>query len=121
MEAGSFEHRFGGIQRLYGKKQAARIKQSHICVVGIGGVGCWVAEAAARCGVGEITLIDWDDICLTNSNRQIHAMSGTVGKSKVDVMAERILLNNPECKLNPIRYFFTESNYDEMLSVKFDS
>lgn len=120
MEAGSFEHRFGGIERLYGVQEAHRIQQASICIVGIGGVGCWIAEAAARCGIGAITLIDWDDICLTNSNRQIHAMNGTVGQSKVDVMAERIRLINPECKLTPVRDFFNQDNYEQMLAPGFD-
>ena len=120
MEAGSFSHRFGGIERLYGKEEAEKIRQAHICVIGIGGVGCWIAEAAARCGIGKITLIDWDDICLTNSNRQLHAMNGTVGKAKVDVMQERISLINPECEVNPIREFFSEDNFDEILKTQFD-
>jgi tRNA threonylcarbamoyladenosine dehydratase len=120
IETGSFAHRFGGIQRLYGVPQADRLRQAHICIIGVGGVGCWTAEAMARCGVGSITLIDWDDICLTNTNRQLQAMNGTVGKSKVEVMAERILLINPACTVTPIREFFTEKNYAELLSTKFD-
>lgn len=120
MEAGSFSHRFGGIERLYGKTETDKIRQAHICVIGIGGVGSWVAEAAARSGIGKITLIDWDDICLTNSNRQIHAMKNTVGKAKVDVMKERISLINPECEVNPIREFFSEDNLEEILKTKFD-
>ena len=120
MEAGSFDHRFGGIQRLYGVEEAEKIRTASICVVGVGGVGSWIAEAAARCGIGNITLIDWDDICLTNSNRQIHAMNGTVGKGKVDVMAERIALINPACNVTPIREYLTEENYDRLLSPGFD-
>ena len=76
---GSFEHRFGGIQRLYGKSEAEKVKNAHVTIIGIGGVGCWIAESMARCGIGQITLIDWDDICLSNSNK-LHAMNGTVGK-----------------------------------------
>ncbi len=120
MEAGSFEHRFGGIERLYGKVEAQKIAKAHVCIVGIGGVGCWIAEAVARCGVGKITLIDWDDICLTNSNRQLHAMNGTVGKAKVDVMKERIQLINPQCEVTAIREFFSAENYEEILQTKFD-
>lgn len=120
MEAGSFSHRFGGIERLYGNAEAEKIRKAHVCVIGIGGVGSWVAEAVARSGIGQITLIDWDDICLTNSNRQIHAMNGTVGKAKVDIMKERIALINPECKVNAIREFFSEDNYEEILETQFD-
>ncbi len=120
MEAGSFEHRFGGIQRLYGDAEAEKIRQANVCVIGVGGVGCWIAEAVARCGIGKITLIDWDDICLTNSNRQIHAMNGTVGKAKVDVMAERIKLISPECEVVAVREFFTQDNYEEMLAPNYD-
>ena len=69
-----YELRFGGIQRLYGNIGANIIKESHFCVIGIGGVGSWVAESLERTGVGVITLIDLDDICITNTNRQIHAM-----------------------------------------------
>lgn len=120
MDAGSFEHRFGGIQRLYGNAEADKIREAHFCVIGIGGVGCWIAEAVARCGVGKITLIDWDDICLTNSNRQLHAMNGTVGKAKVDVMKERIALINPNCEVNAIREFFSEENFEDILKTRFD-
>ncbi|MCM8534365.1 MAG: tRNA cyclic N6-threonylcarbamoyladenosine(37) synthase TcdA [Lentisphaeraceae bacterium] len=120
IDAGSFEHRFGGIQRLYGNNEAEILRNAHICIIGIGGVGCWIAESMARCGVGEITLIDWDDVCLSNSNRQLHAMNGTVGKSKVDVMADRIALINPACKVNARREFFNEENHEEILSTKFD-
>ena len=78
--------RFGGIKRLYGQQQFEWLQQAHFCVVGIGGVGSWTAEALARTGVGKITLIDLDDICATNVNRQIHALTGTIGEAKVDAM-----------------------------------
>jgi tRNA A37 threonylcarbamoyladenosine dehydratase len=120
MELGSFEHRFGGIQRLYGVEQAEKIRKASVCFIGIGGVGCWIAEALARCGIGKITLIDWDDICLTNTNRQVHAMNGTVGKAKVDVMAERITLINPDCEVNAVREYFTKEKSEEMLDPGFD-
>ena len=75
--------RFGGIQRLYGVEAVNVFQKSHVCVVGIGGVGSWVAEALARSAIGEITLIDLDDVCVSNINRQIHALDSTVGKMKV--------------------------------------
>ncbi len=86
----SYQQRFSGIGRLYGEDALALFARSHVCVVGIGGVGSWAAEALARTGFGHITLIDMDDVCVTNTNRQIHALSGNVGKLKTEVMAERI-------------------------------
>ena len=82
----NYQHRFGGIARLYGQQELAILAAAHICVVGIGGVGSWAVEALARSGVGNITLIDMDDICVTNVNRQIHALSGSIGKLKTDAM-----------------------------------
>ncbi|MBU2916519.1 tRNA cyclic N6-threonylcarbamoyladenosine(37) synthase TcdA [Psychrosphaera sp. F3M07] len=113
-----YETRFGGISRLYGTQQAEWIQQARICIVGIGGVGTWVAEALARTGVGHITLIDLDDICMTNTNRQIHAMAGTVGQAKVDVMAERIKAINPDCNVICIEDFITADNLIEMIGTK---
>ena len=92
------QHRFGGIQRLYGLEAFEIITQANICVVGIGGVGTWVAEALARSGVGKITLIDMDDVCETNINRQIVALDSTIDEAKVDVMAARIADINPDCE-----------------------
>lgn len=119
-----YEMRFGGIARLYGQQQAQFLKQAHFCVVGIGGVGTWVAEAFARTGVGRITLIDLDDICTTNTNRQIHAFTESVGHAKVDEMAKRILAINPECEVNCIEDFVTKDNLSEIFGrndeVKFD-
>ena len=108
--------RFGGISRLYGVHGANILKQSHFCVIGIGGVGSWVAEALARNGIGNMTLIDLDDICTTNINRQIHALTDTVGLSKVDVMRDRIKQINPDCKINAIEDFVTTDNLSTLLS-----
>jgi tRNA A37 threonylcarbamoyladenosine dehydratase len=115
-----YQLRFGGIARLYGQSGANIIQHAHFCVIGIGGVGSWVAEALARSGIGEITLIDLDDICTTNINRQIHALSNTVGQSKVDVMAERIKQINPECKINCIEDFVTQDNLFKLMSKGYD-
>lgn len=117
---GSYEHRFSGLQRLYGKEQHSKLKHAHICVVGIGGVGSWTVEALARSGVQEITMIDWDDLCYTNVNRQIHAMDGTIGKAKIDVMNDRIKAINPECKVHCIRDYFSPENADTLLKKSFD-
>jgi len=112
--------RFGGISRLYGNKGAEVITQSHVCVIGIGGVGSWVAEALARNGIGKITLIDLDDICVTNINRQIHALTSSVGESKVDVMADRILQINPDCEINRVEDFITMENLTTLITNSFD-
>ncbi len=90
----SYDRRFGGIARLYGTAALARFGQAHVCVIGIGGVGSWVAEALARSGIGQITLIDLDDICVSNTNRQLPALAGQFGRMKVEATAERILAIN---------------------------
>lgn len=115
-----FSLRFGGIARLYGLHGAQILQNSHFCVIGIGGVGSWAAEALARNGVGRITLIDLDDICITNINRQIHALNNTIGESKVDVMAERIKQINPQCQVNVIEDFVTVDNLAALLSNQYD-
>ncbi|MCW8865475.1 MAG: tRNA cyclic N6-threonylcarbamoyladenosine(37) synthase TcdA [Colwellia sp.] len=108
--------RFGGIARLYGQHGAQTLQNAHFCVIGIGGVGSWVAEALARNGIGQITLIDLDDICISNVNRQIHALSNTIGESKVDVMCERIKQINPDCHVNVIEDFVTVENLAELMT-----
>lgn len=115
-----YQIRFGGINRLYGNDGFQIIKEAHFCVIGIGGVGSWVAEALARNGVCEITLIDLDDICVTNVNRQIHALTSTIGASKVEVMAKRIQEINPECKVHLIEDFITPDNLFDLILPSFD-
>ena len=112
-----FEQRFGGTQRLYGKQATTAFAKAHVAVIGIGGVGSWVAEALARTAIGQITLIDLDDICVTNTNRQIHAMHSTVGQDKTEAMAARIALINPDCQVNCIEDFVTPDNVASHLSV----
>ncbi|MCK3658768.1 tRNA cyclic N6-threonylcarbamoyladenosine(37) synthase TcdA [Pasteurellaceae bacterium Pebbles2] len=116
----NYQQRFGGIGRLYTPEGLARLQQAHVCVVGIGGVGSWCVEALARSGVGNITMIDMDDICVTNINRQIHALTGNVGKLKTDVMKERVALINPECQVNIIDDFLSSENLAEYLDRSFD-
>lgn len=116
----NYENRFGGIKRLYGSKALAKFKDSHICVIGIGGVGSWVVEALARSGVGQITLIDMDDICVTNTNRQVHALTDTIGEMKIEAMAERCKQINPDIKVNLIDDFIDKQNCFEYLSSEFD-
>ena len=111
-----FQNRFGGIARLYGLSSLEKFSLSHVMIVGLGGVGSWTVEALARSGVGKFTLVDLDDLCLTNTNRQIHAITGTIGKSKASVLAERILLINPEAECAVEQSFYTEKNSAELLS-----
>lgn len=115
-----FDRRFGGVARLYGADGLTKLQASHICVIGIGGVGSWAAEALARNAVGIITLIDLDNIAESNVNRQLHAVDGAFGKAKVSAMAERIKLINPTVKVFEIEDFVTAENTNEMLSNGFD-
>jgi tRNA A37 threonylcarbamoyladenosine dehydratase len=107
--------RFGGLQRLYGVDGAKRIRQAHVVVVGIGGVGSWTAEALARSGVARLTLIDMDHISESNINRQIHALSSTTGQSKVLAMAERIALIHPQCQVDAVDDFVSPENWPALL------
>lgn len=112
--------RFGGIKRLYGVSEAELLWDAHVCIVGIGGVGTWVAEALARTGVGTLTLIDLDDICATNINRQIHAISGTVGQLKIEAMAERIKQINPKVTVYMVDDFIAADNLAEHINDTMD-
>ena len=102
--------RFGGIARLYGTQALVRLQQSHVLIIGIGGVGSWVAEALARSGIGAITLMDLDDVCVTNTNRQIHALTHTIGHAKTEVMQQRLLAINPDINVTIINDFLDQEN-----------
>ena len=115
-----FNERFGGISRLYGQNESQVLKQAHVCIIGIGGVGSWAVEGLARSGIGKISLIDHDDIAHSNINRQIHSLSNTVDRSKVDTMAERVQLINPLCEISAIDDFITESNLKKYLDRNYD-
>ncbi len=110
-----FERRFGGVGRLYGVNALSRLSASHVCVIGIGGVGSWVAEALARCGIGKLTLIDLDHVAESNTNRQIHALDGAYGCAKVSAMATRIHAINPACDVVEIDDFITPENVGGVL------
>lgn len=116
-----YEQRFSGIRRLYGHVAADLITASHVCIIGVGGVGSWAAEALARTGVGHITLIDHDDIAASNSNRQIHTLSDTLEQSKVDTMARRIRQINPLCRVDAIDDFVTDANLSKHLDRQYDA
>ena len=113
--APDFARRFGGLERLYGVAGAAQIRDAHVLVVGIGGVGSWAVEALARSGVGRLTMIDLDHVSESNINRQIHALDATVGQAKVEAMRERIAQINPECKVQAIDDFVEPGNWLALL------
>ena len=115
--APDYARRFGGLERLYGVAGAARIQNSHVLVVGIGGVGSWAVEALARSGVGRLTLVDLDHVSESNINRQIHALDSTVGQAKVEAMRDRIAQINPECKVLAIDEFVELGNWTTLLEA----
>ncbi|MCU0794657.1 MAG: tRNA threonylcarbamoyladenosine dehydratase [Akkermansiaceae bacterium] len=109
--------RFAGIVRLYGLDVFQRFQAATVIVAGIGGVGSWTAEALARSGVGHLVLVDADDLCVTNTNRQIHALEGQFGRSKVRVMAERLRLIDPQIRITEIPEFYSEKNSAAILDT----
>ncbi len=115
-----YQLRFAGIARLYGVAALEKFHQAHVCVIGIGGVGSWAAEALARSGIGKITLIDLDDVCISNINRQLHAITDTVGQDKVAVMAQRIKAINPDCIVQQIDDFVTTDNLRQLITTDMD-
>ncbi len=114
------QRRFGGLARLYGPAGAARIRAAHVAVVGVGGVGSWAAEALARSGVGRLTLIDLDNVAESNVNRQIHALSDTLGQAKVLAMQARVAQINPACQVQAIEEFVTPDNWPALLPEPVD-
>ncbi len=117
---GTEDPRFGGVARLYGNVALERFAKSRVAVVGIGGVGTWVAECLARSGVGHLTMVDMDEICLTNVNRQIHALDGQIGMRKAEAMAERVRAIHPACDVLAVNSFFNERTAEEILQAGFD-
>jgi tRNA A37 threonylcarbamoyladenosine dehydratase len=115
------QRRFGGLQRLYGMDGAQRIRQAHVVVVGIGGVGSWAAEALARSGVARLTLVDMDHIAESNINRQIHALTSTAGQAKVEAMRERIALIHPQCQVDAVDDFVSPDNWPALLPATPDA
>jgi len=115
-----FAERFGGIDRLYGRGALARLASAHVCVVGVGGVGSWAVEALVRSGVGRLTLVDADELCITNSNRQLPALDGQFGRAKVEAMGERCRAINPAVQVHAVPEFLTPSNHQALLAQGFD-
>jgi len=115
------QRRFSGMERLYGVAPAAAIGNAHVAVVGIGGVGSWAAEALARSGVGRITLIDMDHVAESNINRQVHALTATVGMAKIEAMQQRIAQINPQCVVHCIDAFVEIDNWPGILPANVDA
>lgn len=115
-----YQERFAGLQRLYGNDAYDLLKQLHVGVVGVGGVGSWVVEALARSGIGEITLIDYDEIASSNINRQVHALTSTLGEKKITVMTRRVHEINPDCQVHAIDDFINMENMQALLERGYD-
>lgn len=120
MLTSNYLQRYSGLSRIYGFDALQHLQRARFCIVGVGGVGSWAAEAAARSGIGHITLIDHDDIELSNTNRQIHTLQSTLGQSKVEALAERIRLINPECECIAIDKLVTRANLEQFNFAQFD-
>ncbi|MDP5009292.1 MAG: tRNA cyclic N6-threonylcarbamoyladenosine(37) synthase TcdA [Glaciimonas sp.] len=116
-EEADFDRRFGGIARLYGASALACFRQAHVCVIGVGGVGSWVVEALARSAIGQLTMVDLDNLAESNVNRQLHALTATLGMAKVTALAQRIQQINPYCRVTEIEDFITPDNLAEMLKL----
>lgn len=112
----TLHRRFDRMGRLVGDDNMKKLFNSHVMIIGLGGVGSWAAESIARSGVGKITLIDFDEICITNANRQIHALQGLVGKKKSEVMAERLRKINPQADVQSLPLFYNSDSSNEIFS-----
>ncbi|WP_417436036.1 tRNA cyclic N6-threonylcarbamoyladenosine(37) synthase TcdA [Idiomarina abyssalis] len=110
------DQRFGGVSRVYGQQALNHFQQLHIVVAGLGGVGSWAVEALARTGIGKLTLIDLDDVCTTNINRQLPAIDDTIGQLKTEVLAQRVKSINPNCEVKVIDDFLLPENFEEYLT-----
>jgi tRNA threonylcarbamoyladenosine dehydratase len=117
LEDVDFGRRFGGIARLYGERALERFRAAHVCVVGVGGVGSWIVEALARSAVGRLTLIDLDNVAESNINRQIQALSTTVGMPKIEALKQRIALINPYCEVELVEDFIDPDNIPQMIGT----
>ncbi len=120
MSNAEYLQRFEGLSRVFGRKALDKLAQASFCIVGIGGVGSWAAEAVARSGIGQITLIDHDDISLSNTNRQLHTLAPTIGCSKVEVLRERALQINPQCDCRAIDDLITRGSLEKFNLTQYD-
>lgn len=113
-------HRFSRTELLVGPEGLEKLNNSKVAVYGVGGVGSYTVEGLARAGVGHLVLVDYDDVCLTNINRQLHALQGTVGQSKVELMKERVLQINPKAVVETYREFYTPEKSEELIPQELD-
>ena len=107
--------RFGGICRLYGNTVREKLAAAHVCVIGLGGVGSWCVEALARTGVGRLTLIDGDTVAESNINRQLPALTSTLGLPKAEVLASRAADINPEATVTAVTQFIDEASIERLI------
>ena len=119
--APDLERRFGGLRRLYGDAGYARIRAARVAVVGLGGVGSWAVEALARCGVAALTLIDLDHVAESNINRQVQALSATLGQAKAQALAVRVAEIHPGCELHAVEAFAAADNWPALLPHPVDA
>ena len=115
-----YQTRFGGVARLLSEAGLERLRTARVAVIGLGGVGSWTVEALARSGVGHLTLVDLDEICVTNTNRQIHALEPGFGKPKAGELAARARAINPEIDADAVLQFYSQANSEELLARDFD-
>ena len=114
-EDADLERRFGGVRRLYGELGYRRLRNAHVAVVGLGGVGSWAVEALARSGVATLTLIDLDHVSESNINRQLLALDSTLGKAKAVALRERIAEIHPRCEVHAVEAFVEPGNWPQLL------
>ena len=120
MEDEDYQSRFSGLARLYCAAGLAALRAAHVCIVGVGGVGSWAVEALARSGIGALTLVDPDDVCVSNTNRQLPALEGGFGRAKIEVLAERVQAIHPGCRVTGVQEFFALASAERILAPRFD-
>jgi tRNA A37 threonylcarbamoyladenosine dehydratase len=113
-------HPFHRTELLVGREGYARLGRASVCVIGLGGVGSYATEALVRAGVGHLTLVDFDDVCITNLNRQLHATRQTVGQKKAALMGERARAINPRCDVRVLELFYSRDTHDQILDRDYD-
>ncbi|MCA9519391.1 MAG: tRNA threonylcarbamoyladenosine dehydratase [Myxococcales bacterium] len=121
LETYKLHRRFDRFARLVGDEAMKRLMEAHVMVIGLGGVGSWAAESLARSGIGTLTLVDFDRICVTNANRQLQALHGVIGKPKAKVLGERMALINPRATVIPIERFYNKENSTELFAARPDA
>lgn len=118
LETYKMHRRFDRMGRLVGDEAMEKLFRSHVMVIGLGGVGSWAAEALLRAGVGRVSIVDFDDVCITNTNRQMHALTGTVGQKKATVLSERLKRINPQARLDVHVEFYNKDSSARLLDIQ---